>query len=270
MQFCDLEVSHHNEVLEMQPIRMIMAGGTGKTGREVARGLAKEPGFRLVAAVGSASAGQDLGELLGLGPAYGPVPIAGGLGEAVERSGGADVLVDFSTAEAARRNIPAAIEQHIAPVIGTTGFQPGETHRFARLCAEAGLGGAFVANFSTGVMLMMRWAEEARRFFPHVQILEYHHAAKLDNPSGTALRTKERLERAEGDLAAPRVPVYGVRLPGLVAHQEVLFGGLGQVLTIRHDALSREAYVPGVAMTCRWVLERKQVAFDLEEIAYAR
>jgi 4-hydroxy-tetrahydrodipicolinate reductase len=100
-------------------------------------------------------------------------------------------------------------------------------------------------------------------------VIEYHHHTKLDAPSGTALRTQERLQRAAGDLAAPPVPVHSVRLPGLVAHQEVIFGGPGQVLTIRHDAPSRAAYNPGVFLAAKWVLRTKRVALDLEEIAYS-
>jgi 4-hydroxy-tetrahydrodipicolinate reductase len=137
-------------------------------------------------------------------------------------------------------------------------------------CRARGVGGAFLPNFAVGVMLMLRFAEEARRFFPHVEVVEYHHHTKLDVPSGTALRTKERLERAAGDLAAPPVPVHSVRLPGLVAHQEVIFGGPGQLLTIRHDAPSRSAYTPGVLLAARWVLRERQIALDLEEIAYPR
>lgn len=250
----------------MQPIRIIMAGATGKTGREVARGLARDPELQLVGAISARSAGRDLADVIGLEGAR--VPLHADLPSALESAGGADVFLDFSLAEASRQLIPAAIANGLAPVVGTTGFAPGEVEAFAAQCEERGLGGAFVANFAIGVMLMMRFAEEARRFFPQAQIIEYHHATKLDNPSGTALRTKERLERALGDLASPKVPVYGVRLPGLVAHQEVIFGGLGQVLTIRHDAPGRESYVPGVAMTCKWVLKQKRVAFDLEEIAY--
>jgi 4-hydroxy-tetrahydrodipicolinate reductase len=154
--------------------------------------------------------------------------------------------------------------------VGTTGLEPEEMQNFAAACRARGLGGAFIANFSVGVMLMMHFAEEARRFFPYVEIIEMHHHTKLDAPSATAIKTQARLEKALGDLTAPPVPVHSVRLPGLVAHQEVIFGGPGQTLTIRHDAPSREAYVPGVLMTCKWVMKHKQVTFDLEEVAFAR
>lgn len=253
----------------MQPIRAVLAGATGKVGQVLARALAQEPGFSLVGAVAREGVGRNLSELVSLGGRSGPV-IHGSLEEFVAAGGQADVLVDFTVAEAARRTIPAAIEAGIAPVVGTTGFRPGETEAWAEACRKRGLGGAFIANYAVGMMLLMRFAEEARRFFPDVEIIEMHHKTKLDAPSGTALRTKARLERGRGDLSAPEVPVHSVRLPGLVAHQEVIFGGLGQTLTIRHDAPTREAYVPGVLMACRWVLREKRVAFDLEEVAFPR
>lgn len=252
----------------MQPIRVVIAGATGKVGRELVRAVAKDPVFLLTGAVAADRVGHDVGEVIGLEGGAAGVPISGSMADFVAAGGKADVLIDFSVAAAARQTIPAAIAAGIAPVVGTTGFAPGEVDGFAEACKAKSLGGAFIANYAVGVMLMMRFAEEARRFLPHVEIIEMHHHTKLDAPSGTALRTKERLEKAAGDLAAPPVAVHSVRLPGLVAHQEVIFGGPGQTLTIRSDAPSREAYVPGVLMTCRWVLREHRVAYDLEEVAY--
>lgn len=251
----------------MEPIRVVVAGATGRVGREVCRALLRESDFRLAGAVARAGAGRDVGELLGSEPAG--VVVSRSLEEALARCTGdaPQVLVDFTTASAARETVPAAIRKQMAPVVGTTGLSRAELAALAAACREAGVGGAFVANFAIGAMLMMRFAAEARRFFPHVEIIEMHHHTKLDAPSGTAIRTRERLEAARGDLQGPSVPVHSVRLPGLVAHQEVIFGGPGQTLTIRHDATSRESYVPGVLLACRWVLEHPgEVAFDLEEM----
>ena len=252
----------------MQPIRVVFAGATGRVGQALVRGVAQEPGFALVGAIAREGAGRNLAELVNLGGRPG-VEIHGSLEAFLAAGGQADVLIDFTVAAAARKTIPAAIAAGIAPVVGTTGFDPGETAAWAEACRQRGLGGAFIANFAVGMMLLMRFAEEARRFFPDVEIIEMHHKTKLDAPSGTALRTRARLERGRGDLSAPEVPVHSVRLPGLVAHQEVIFGGPGQTLTIRHDAPTREAYLPGVLMTCRWVLREKRVAFDLEEVAFS-
>lgn len=252
----------------MQPIRVIVAGATGKVGREMVRAVVREPGFTLVGGVAAEGEGRDLGEVVGLEGGRTGALIYSSMADAVEAGVTADVVIDFSVAAAARKTIPTAIEAGIAPVVGTTGFAPEEVQAFAEACRQKGLGGAFIANFSVGIMLMMRFAEEARRFMPHVEIIELHHHTKIDAPSGTALRTAERLRKAQGDLTTPDVPIHSVRLPGLVAHQEIIFGGPGQTLTLRHDAPSREAYVPGVLMTCKWVLQEKRVAFDLEEVAF--
>lgn len=244
-------------------IRVVLAGALGKVGRELVKALAKESDFRLVGAVGNSGVGSDVGELVGAGTLG--VKLQPDLPAALAGQG-ADVLIDFSTAAASRELIPAAIASGIAPVVGTTGFAPGEFDAWAAKCRERSLGAAFCANFAIGAMLMMKFAAEARRFFPDVEIIELHHKTKLDAPSGTALRTVQRLAAAAGDLPGPEVPIHSVRLPGLIAHQEVLFGGPGQVLSIRHDAMSRESYVPGVLLACRWVLATKRVALDLEEM----
>ncbi|HYF95490.1 MAG TPA: 4-hydroxy-tetrahydrodipicolinate reductase [Symbiobacteriaceae bacterium] len=254
----------------MQQVRVAVAGATGKAGREMVRAIVRDQGFALAGAIAVQGVGSDVGELIGLESGQTDVKVEGSLEDALKAGMRADVLLDFTTPAAARKTIPAAVAAGIAPVVGTTGLDPADFNRFAELCREAGLGGAFIANFSVGVMLMMRFAEEARRFMPHVEIIEMHHHTKLDAPSGTAVRTRTRLEQAMGDLAAPPVAVHSVRLPGLVAHQEVIFGGPGQILTIRHDAQTREAYVPGVLLTCKWVLKHREIAFDLEDVAYSR
>ena len=254
----------------MQPIRVAVAGATGKMGRELVRALVREHGFVLAGAIAAEKVGQDIGEVIGVEGGQVGVPIHASMEDALRDGLKADVVVDFSVPAATRKTLPAAVAAGIAPVVGTTGFEPGELERFAEVCRTGGLGGTFIANYAVGVMLMMRFAEEARRFLPHAEIIELHHHTKLDAPSATALRTQERLEKAMGDLAAPPVPVHSVRLPGMVAHQEVIFGGPGQTLTIRHDAPSREAYVPGILMACKWVLKEKRTAFSLEEVAFSR
>ncbi len=254
----------------MQPIRIVVAGATGRVGREMVRAVARDQAFALVGAVAAESIGDDIGTVIGLETGPTGVVVHSSIKDFLTAGRPADLLIDFTIAAAARKTIPAAVAAGIAPVVGTTGLSPEELRELGEACRNRGVGGAFIANYSVGIMLMMRFAEEARRFLPHVEIIELHHNTKLDAPSGTALRTKERLERAAGDLTAPPVAVHSVRLPGLVAHQEVIFGGPGQTLTIRHDAPSRDAYVPGVLMTCKWVLAERRVAYDLEEVAFSR
>jgi len=150
---------------------------------------------------------------------------------------GLHAAVDFTTPSAAPENVRAALEQGVSCIVGTTGWDAQPLDALAR---ERGLRLFVAPNFSLGAVLMMRFAEQAAQFFPRAEIVELHGEAKKDAPSGTA--------RATAVLLGGDVPVHSVRLPGLVAHQEVLFGGEGQLLTIRHDAYSRDAYVPGVLL----------------------
>ena len=157
--------------------------------------------------------------------------------ELVRDLGGADAMVDFTGPKVVEANVRAALEAGVPSVVGTSGWDPGALDGLAR---ERGVALFVAPNFAVGAVLMMRFAVEAARHLPRAEIVELHAETKLDAPSGTAKATAALLP---GD-----PPIHSVRLPGLVAHQEVLLGGLGQVLTIRHDATSREAYVPGVLL----------------------
>jgi len=166
------------------------------------------------------------------------------LGPALEAAGHelveldeAEAMVDFTAPEAVVRNISLALEAGVPCVVGTSGW---ETDEVERLALEAGLPVFYAPNFAVGAVLMMRLAADAAKLFPRAEIIELHHDTKKDAPSGTA--------KATADLLPGDPSIHSVRLPGLVAHQEVLFGGDGQLLTIRHDAYSREAYVPGVLL----------------------
>jgi 4-hydroxy-tetrahydrodipicolinate reductase len=156
----------------------------------------------------------------------------------------ADVLVDFTEPEVALENALAALAAGVHVVIGTTGFDP------APLADVDSQANAFIApNFAIGAVLMMRFAAEAASHMPDAEIVERHHEAKLDAPSGTAKRTADLMR----DAGANEVPIHSVRLPGLVAHQEVILGGLGQTLSIRHDSINRESFMPGVLLAVRKV-----------------
>jgi len=166
------------------------------------------------------------------------------LGPALEAAGHelveldeAEAMVDFTAPEAVVRNISLSLEAGVPCVVGTSGW---ETDEVERLALEAGLPVFYAPNFAVGAVLMMRLAADAAKHFPRAEIIELHHDTKKDAPSGTA--------KATADLLPGDPSIHSVRLPGLVAHQEVLFGGDGQLLTIRHDAYSRKAYVPGVLL----------------------
>lgn len=149
----------------------------------------------------------------------------------------AEAMVDFTAPKAVERNVSEALERGLPCVIGTTGFDQARVDALAR---ERGIACFHAPNFSVGAVLMMRFAQEAAAYMPRAEIVELHNEAKRDAPSGTA--------KATAELVGSDPAIHSVRLPGLVAHQEVLFGGEGQLLTIRHDTFSREAFVPGVLL----------------------
>ena len=157
--------------------------------------------------------------------------------ELVEAAADAEVAIDFTRPDAVEANVRSALEDGVPVVIGTTGF---DQERVASLAREHELQVFYAPNFALGAVLMMRFAAEAGKVMPHAEIVELHHEQKLDAPSGTA--------KATAALLPEGTPIHSVRLPGLVAHQEVIFGGPGQTLTIRHDTSSREAFVPGVLL----------------------
>jgi len=167
-----------------------------------------------------------------------------------EAMAGADVVVDFTQPDSALGNALACVRSGVHVVIGTTGFDP-EPLREALSQDERSHANVFVApNFAIGAVLMMQFAVEAARHMQKAEIIEFHHDRKLDAPSGTAARTAELMAAASG-AGAP--PIHSVRLPGLVAHQEVILGDVGQTLTIRHDTIDRESFMPGVLLAIRRV-----------------
>jgi 4-hydroxy-tetrahydrodipicolinate reductase len=206
-------------------IKVAVAGAAGKMGQTVC------------AAVGAA---EDMELVARADPA-----LDTSLGEALEH--GPEVLVDFTVPDSALANAREAIAAGVHVVIGTTGFDPSALAGFAGADANV-----FMApNFAIGAVLMMRFAAEAARHMPRAEIVELHNDRKVDAPSGTAARTARLMTEAAPELG--EIPIHSVRLPGLVAHQEVIFGDVGQTLTIRHDSIDRESFMPGVLLAIRRV-----------------
>jgi 4-hydroxy-tetrahydrodipicolinate reductase len=162
----------------------------------------------------------------------------------------AEVVVDFTRPDTALQNALACVRAGVHVVIGTTGFDPAPLGQARTVDGRPRANVLIAPNFAIGAVLMMRFAEQAARYMEKAEIIELHHDGKLDAPSGTAVRTAELMAAASG---GPPPPIHSVRLPGLVAHQEVILGDLGQTLTIRHDTISRESFMPGVLLAVRRV-----------------
>jgi 4-hydroxy-tetrahydrodipicolinate reductase len=173
-----------------------------------------------------------------------------------------DVLLDLTTQPASYEISLAAVERGLPTVVGASGWNEEQRATLREAAERRGVGALIVPNFSLGASLMMRFAQEAARFFSEAEIVELHHAAKKDKPSGTASETASRIERAGGNAPV----IHSVRLSGLLAHQEVLFGGSGELLTIRHDSLSRESFVAGILAAVRAVGRLRGLSIGLDAI----
>lgn len=245
-------------------IRVGVFGAGGRMGSTVCRAVQAAPDLELVGAVDPHHAGIDLDQLgvRGTGLQVAAKPSA--LVEA-----GAEVAVDFTVLDAARSNLRWCAEHGVHAVVGTTGFTEDDVRDLAEMFGAASANAVLAPNFAIGAVLMMRFAEIAAPFFETVEIVELHHDEKVDAPSGTAVSTARRIAAASKDWAddptrtvvaegarggrVDGIPVHAVRLRGLVAHQEVLFGTTGQTLAIRHDSYDRTSFMPGVLLAVRRV-----------------
>jgi 4-hydroxy-tetrahydrodipicolinate reductase len=252
-------------------IRVGVLGATGKVGAEVCRAVHADEDLELAAGISRSKAGEPASTVLGLENS--DVVLAENL-DAFDAAKVA-VAVDFTSGSFAPEHIAWAIEHGVHIVVGTTGFEVDEAWREAPV-------GVFVApNFAIGAALMQRFAREAARYLPAAEIVELHHDGKADAPSGTAAATADSIAAAREDtwsgpasesLRGVRggeragIRIHSIRLPGLVAHQEVIFGGQGQTLTIRHDSTDRTSFVPGVLMAIRWVTTHAGLTVGLDAI----
>ncbi len=264
----------------MNAIRVAVSGAAGRMGRTAIRAIAREGDMQIVAALErSASAGPDAGEQAGIRRLG--VTTTDSMETVIAAS--PDVLVEFAPGLVAAAHARAAIEAGIRPVVGSTGIPTGEIEGLGEMAARRGIGAVVAPNFAVGAVLMIEFARIAARHLPHVEVVELHHDRKRDAPSGTAQKTARVIaaERAAlpGDapideemVAGARggvvegIRVHSVRLPGLVAHQEVIFGGTGQVLTIRHDSTSEESFMPGLLLAVRRVMSLDRLVYGLEHL----
>ncbi|OGO05223.1 MAG: 4-hydroxy-tetrahydrodipicolinate reductase [Chloroflexi bacterium RBG_13_54_9] len=262
----------------MEQIRVVVHGARGKMGQEVLATLCRDPELEPVGAVEK----QATDDNLALPDGSGLIPFSSDLESILVRCH-PQVLVDFTVAEATMPAVRLAVQHGVRPVVGTTGLSADDLAEMERLCRERELGGVVAANFSLGAVLMIHLAKVAARYFDYAEVIELHHEQKIDAPSGTAITTAREMVAARGkpfmyvltqkeSLAGTRggqiegVALHSVRLPGLLAHQEVIFGALGQTLTIRHDSISRESFMPGVVLAVKEVVKLNQLVFGLDTL----
>lgn len=261
-------------------ISVAVAGATGRMGREVVRMVLEDDTLRLAAAVARSGGPVDAGSLAGK-PDTG-VLVASDLREAL-KSTRPDVLVDFTNPKSAMPHAELAISLGVRPVMGTTGFSPEQIAELDKQCRSRGIGGLIAPNFSIGAILMMKFSAMAAKYFPHVEIIEYHGDQKLDAPSGTSIKTAEwiaesRQELRQGNPNEEEViegarggyyngfRIHSVRLPGVFAQQEVIFGAFGQTLKIRHDSFDRAGYMPGVNTAVKKIMHVTGMVYGFEHL----
>ena len=274
-------------------IPVVVTGALGRMGAEVIRAVHAAPDCHLVGAVDNTPGkeGHDVGELLGL-PALNVAVTADLEGclcsasQAVRDAGAGKgaVMVDFTHPSVVYANTRAAIAYGVHPVIGTTGLSPAQLDDLQTFSDKASIGGAVIPNFSVGMVLLQQAAAAAARFYDHAELTELHHNRKADAPSGTCIKTAELMEELGKQFNASEVDeheslagsrggerpsglrLHSLRLPGLVAHQEVMFGSPGETYTLRHDTIDRAAYMPGVLLCIRKVRQLQALVYGLERL----
>ncbi len=261
-------------------IRVLVNGADGRMGKEVVKAVHADGELEVAGAVSITSVGEDAGELAGLGKLG--IVVRNDLAQALEDIK-PDVVVDFTTPKAIFGNAKTVLQHGFNMVVGTTGLTAEQRDELSKE-ADAHHANILVApNFSVAAVMMMKLSAELAPYMPDVEIIELHHNNKLDAPSGTAILTAKLINEARVAAQAAAAPdktresltgargakvdditIHSVRLPGYVAHQEVLFGGHGEILTIRHDSLNRESFMPGVVMACKKVAAHPGLTYGLE------
>lgn len=262
-------------------IPVVVAGANGKMGREVILSVLQQVDLRLVAAIGhSRGLGEDVGTVVQGEPCG--VLITDNVEEAMKKAEGG-VLVDFTLGHAVKDIVLTALRHNIACVVGTTAIPAADLSEIEDASRSANQPVLLAANFAIGAVLMMRFAREASKYFRWAEIIEYHHEKKLDAPSGTARRTAELMRRARPDGframaqeeesvkgcrggAVGGIRIHSVRLPGMLAHQQVLLGSHGETLMIQHDARARNAYMPGVLLAIQRIRKLSGLVEGLEAV----
>ena len=260
----------------MSQIKVLVHGAAGRVGQEVVKAVGQEPEMKLVGAVDL----KVTGDSLPLADGSGSVPFSADLA-AMLNSCEPDVMVDFTIAKASMPAMRIAAEHNVNVVSGTTGFSADELNEMQKLAEANEIGIAVAPNFALGAVLMIHLAKIVGKFIDHAEIVELHHDKKVDAPSGTSLMTARAMAEARGKPFLPPaagettpsrgqtvegINIHSIRMPGLMAHQEVIFGTAGQTLKIRHDTINRECYMPGVILAVKTVVKQKGFIYGLDKL----
>ena len=258
---------------------VLVNGACGRMGQAVLKAVQDDKDLKLIGAV-DIKGGADTGELVGLAP--NGILVETDLAAALERLK-PEVMIDFTRPDVVFGNVVTALKHKVSPVVGTTGLSDAQEEEIKRLSVANGTPAFIAPNFAIGAVLMMVMCRQAAKYMPDVEIIELHHDNKLDAPSGAAVQTaammaevrkahhqghpdeKEKLSGARG-ADYEGMHIHSVRLPGYVAHQEVIFGGLGQTLTIRHDSMNRESFMPGVVLAAQKVRGLTGLTIGLDKL----
>jgi 4-hydroxy-tetrahydrodipicolinate reductase len=263
----------------LENTKIVIAGPRGRMGSEAVKLVERTENFELAAVIDHKYNGKMLN---GLGVSTFAVPVYSDITECLTAVK-PDVLIDLTTPEVGMYHTKTALTLGVRPVVGTTGFTKENLAELESLCRERELGCVIAPNFALGAVLMMKFAQVAGKYFPDVEIIELHHDKKLDAPSGTSVKTAEMIAEVRGekkqghpneketlpgargaDFAGMRI--HSVRLPGLIAHQQVMFGAEGQSLTIRHDSYDRVSFMSGVKLAVDTVMNLDTLVYGLENI----
>jgi 4-hydroxy-tetrahydrodipicolinate reductase len=282
---------HNQDNPGKKPIRVVVSGAKGKMGLALLKTLAKTPHIQLVGAVTRTVSGQEtVRDLLGTTASHQSIPIETSLREVLQREK-PDVCVDLTCPDVVFENTMTIIETGCRPVIGTTGLSAEQLDSLRQVLLNHQLGGMVIPNFAIGAVLMMKFAQMASQYFDHAEIIELHHNQKADAPSGTALKTAEMMRDAiknpDGNarfgatnaaeheqlvgargatIGDSNIHIHSIRLPGHLAHQEVLFGSPGQRLSIRHDTMDRDCFMSGVVLCIEKVMLLEGLTYGLENL----
>ncbi|NLI69481.1 MAG: 4-hydroxy-tetrahydrodipicolinate reductase [Firmicutes bacterium] len=271
----------------MDAIKVAVCGASGNMGREAIRAISEQNTLRLVGALDIRDSGKDVGLLIGSRPLG--IEISLDL-EPMLQASGAEVMVDFTAPAAVMEHIFTALKNGVTPVVGTTGLTDPDLEQVASWVDRFETGAIIAPNFAMGAILMMKFSRIAARYFDQVEIIELHHEHKIDAPSGTAIKTAQMItaeRKEEGSLPGrttagrpeeiekisgarggryENIHIHSIRLPGMVAHQEVIFGGNGQTLSIRHDSMDRRSFMPGLLMAIDRAPRLKKLIYGMENL----